>query len=59
MADLIKSADVKVNWRLATKSAVEIGPGDVITCAGKGRLEVKTVNATKKGKWSVEMVRYL
>lgn len=59
MADMIKSADVRVNWRPATKPAVDVGPGDVISCAGKGRLEVKTVTATKKGKWSVQMVRYL
>ena len=33
--------------------------GDVISVAGKGRVEVKQASMTKKGKDSVQMVRYL
>jgi RNA-binding protein YlmH len=31
--------------------------GDVVSCAGKGRLEVGEVSETKKGKFAVELAR--
>lgn len=51
--------DVRVNWRSGAKPSAEVKAGDVISVAGKGRLEVKGAAATKKGKYSVQMVRYL
>jgi RNA-binding protein YlmH len=33
--------------------------GDVISLRGKGRVEVGDVGETKKGKFQVELVRYL
>ncbi|EFN54575.1 hypothetical protein CHLNCDRAFT_35967 [Chlorella variabilis] len=59
MADLIKAGDVRVNWRAAGKASAEVQAGDVVSVAGKGRLEVKAAAMTKKGKHSVQMVRYL
>ena len=59
MTDMIKGGDVKVNWKSGTKPSVEVAAGDVISCAGKGRVEVKGITQTKKGKYSVEMVRYV
>lgn len=53
------AGDVRVNWRSGAKPSVEVKAGDMISCAGKGRLEVKAATLTKKGKWSVQMVRYL
>lgn len=46
----------RVNWRPAKASAV-LKPGDVVSCAGKGRLEVGEVSETKKGKHAVELAR--
>lgn len=59
MMDLIKAGDVRVNWKQGAKGSVEVGPGDVITCSGKGRLEVKGVTQTKKGKYAVQLVRFM
>jgi RNA-binding protein YlmH len=59
MSDLIKGGDVRVNWRAAGKASVEVKAGDVISVAGKGRLEVREVGTTKKDKFVVDMVRYV
>eukprot|EP00878_Enallax_costatus_P021451 GHUV01022704.1.p1 GENE.GHUV01022704.1~~GHUV01022704.1.p1 ORF type:complete len:260 (+),score=77.30 GHUV01022704.1:247-1026(+) len=59
MADLIKSGDVKLNWRPVSKASVEVKEGDVVSCAGKGRLEISSITTTKKGKFAVSMVRFV
>ena len=53
------AGDVRVNWRGAGKASAEVKAGDMISVAGKGRVEVKEAALTKKGKYSVQMVRYL
>lgn len=55
----VAAGDVRVNWRSGAKPSSEVKAGDVISVAGKGRLEVKAASMTKKGKHSVQMVRYL
>ena len=35
MADMIKSGDVRVNWRSVSKPSIEVKEGDVISCAGE------------------------
>lgn len=59
MADLIKAGDVRVNWRAATKTSLELKEGDVISCAGRGRVELRSVAPTKKERWAVTMMRYV
>lgn len=59
MLDLVKAGDVRVNWRAGAKPSMEVQAGDIISCAGKGRLEVKSVTTTKKDKFAVQLVRYL
>lgn len=59
MGDLIKGGDVKLNWRPTAKPSLEVKEGDVVSCAGKGRLEIVAVNRTKKEKYAVSMVRYV
>lgn len=56
LTDLIKKGDVRVNWRPAKASAV-LKPGDIVSCAGKGRLEIEGVERTAKGKYRVELAR--
>eukprot|EP00884_Botryococcus_braunii_P017807 jgi/Botrbrau1/470/Bobra.110_2s0108.2 len=58
MLDLIKNGDVKVNWR-QMKADCSVAPGDVISCRGKGRVEIISSSMTKKGRHAVEMVRYV
>eukprot|EP00775_Hariotina_reticulata_P014407 gene14407-14513_t len=59
MTDLIKGGDVRLNWRPAGKASSEVKQGDVVSVSGRGRLEVKEVSFTKKGKYVVNMVRYV
>lgn len=33
--------------------------GDIISLRGKGRVEVGEVNLTKKGRYNMELTRYL
>lgn len=48
----------RVNWKPAKASAL-VKSGDVISCAGKGRCEVGEISETKKGRFAIELVRYL
>ena len=57
MTDLIRGGDVRLNWKGGAKPSAEVGAGDTISVAGKGRLEVVAAELTKKGKWVVEMRR--
>jgi RNA-binding protein YlmH len=57
LADLIRGGDVRLNWRPVSKPSVEVGAGDVVSVAGKGRLEVLEVTETKKGKFAIAMER--
>jgi RNA-binding protein YlmH len=59
MADLIKSGDVRLNWREVKKPSVEVKEGDVVSCAGKGRVTIKSVAENKKGKFVVKYERLL
>ncbi len=38
---------------------MELSKGDIVSCAGKGRLEIVDVIVTKKGKYAVDIVRYV
>lgn len=58
LTDLCKAGDVRLNWRPAKPSA-ECKSGDVISLSGKGRVEVREVATTARGKYRVSMVRYL
>lgn len=59
MTDMIKAGDVRVNWKGGVKASESVAAGDMISCAGKGRVEVKAIGETKKGKFAVELVRYV
>lgn len=59
MSDLVKSGDVRLNWKTCSKASIEVRDGDLISCSGKGRLKVRNVTMTKKGKYNIEMTRYL
>ena len=57
MNDMVKGGDVRVNWKPCTKPSIEVKAGDVISCTGKGRLQINDINQNKKGKFVVEMTR--
>ncbi|MBA0783636.1 hypothetical protein Gotri_001321, partial [Gossypium trilobum] len=64
LVNLISNGDVRVNWTTVTKNGTTLKTGDIVSVSGKGRLKVSEcsigeINSTKKGKFSVELIRYL
>lgn len=59
LADLISAGNVRVNWKEVTKNGFIVKSGDIISVKQKGRLEVGQINTTNKGKYYVELLRYL
>ncbi|KAL1817886.1 hypothetical protein DCAR_0522378 [Daucus carota subsp. sativus] len=59
LVDLISNGDVRVNWASVSKNNTTIKTGDMISVSGKGRLKIGEINSTKKGKFAVELIRYL
>ncbi|KAF4386617.1 hypothetical protein F8388_006572 [Cannabis sativa] len=59
LVDLISNGDVRVNWSPITKNGTTLKTGDVVSVSGKGRLKIGEINSTKKGKFAVELIRYL
>lgn len=59
LVDLISSGDVRVNWTQITKNGTILKTGDIVSVSGKGRLKIGEINSTKKGKYAVELIRYV
>lgn len=59
MTDMVKAGDVRVNWRPVTRASQELKEGDVVACSGKGRIEIKRIERTKKDKFAVSIMRYV
>ncbi|XP_071730134.1 uncharacterized protein [Rutidosis leptorrhynchoides] len=59
LVGMISDGDVRVNWMTVTKNNTTIRSGDMISVSGKGRLKIGEVNETKKGKFAVELIRFL
>lgn len=59
LVDLISKGDVRVNWNTALKNGAILRTGDVVSVSGLGKLKIGEINTTKKGKYSVELIRYL
>ena len=48
----------RLNWKDAKSSSL-VKTGDIISCAGKGRCEVKAIEMTKKERYAVQILRYV
>jgi len=59
MVDLINAGDVRINWKEITQSSHQVQPDDLIAIRGKGRLEVGEMSVTKKGRYRVQLTRYI
>ncbi|CAM9844609.1 unnamed protein product [Choristocarpus tenellus] len=57
MLAMVKSGLVLINWKQANSGSSEVKAGDVITVRGKGRIEVVSVQVTKKGRYKVDLTR--
>eukprot|EP00798_Chlamydomonas_sp_ICE-L_P023632 gene23632-9161_t len=58
MSDLVKGGDVRVNWRSVSKPSIELQQGDLVSCSGKGRLQIVSVSKTKKDRYAVTYKRF-
>ncbi|XP_068667042.1 uncharacterized protein [Aristolochia californica] len=59
LVDLISKGDVKINWVSVTKNGATLRTGDIVSVRGKGRLKIGEINTTKKGRYAVELIKYL
>ncbi|XVF04233.1 hypothetical protein REPUB_Repub05bG0064700 [Reevesia pubescens] len=59
LVNLISNGDVRVNWTTVTKNGTTLKTGDIVSVSGKGRLKIGEINNTRKGKFAVELIRYL
>ena len=60
VAELIKSAKVKVNWRQISQPSFQLKAGDVVSVRGKGRVElVETGAETKKGRVRITVKKFV
>lgn len=60
IASVIKAEQVKVNWQPVKSPAAAVKEGDVISIAGRGRLEVEKVGGeSRKGRLHLVVKKYL
>lgn len=59
MVDLINSGDVRVNWKSISQASHSLNSGDLVAIRGKGRLEVGDITVTKKGRYRINLTRYI
>lgn len=59
LAELISAGNVRVNWKEVTKNGFTVKSGDIISVNQKGRVEVGEINTTRKGRYAVELLRYI
>ncbi|MFS8924094.1 photosystem II S4 domain protein, partial [Synechococcus sp. B60.1] len=59
MVEEIQRGEVRVNWKPITQASYTVGPQDWIAIRGRGRLQIEEVAETKKGRFRIQMKRYL
>ncbi|XP_018850653.1 putative RNA-binding protein YlmH isoform X3 [Juglans regia] len=59
LVDSISKGEVRVNWSPVSKNNTILRTGDVVSVSGRGRLKVGEIKTTRKGKFEVELIRYL
>ncbi|XP_028792988.1 putative RNA-binding protein YlmH isoform X2 [Neltuma alba] len=59
LVDLISDGAVRVNWVPVSTKGATLKSGDIVSVSGRGRLKIGEINSTKKGKFAVELIRYL
>lgn len=59
MASMISNGDVRLNWATVMKNNTTVKTGDMVSVSGKGRLKIGEISSTRKGKFGVELIRFL
>jgi len=55
----IQAGHVRLNWRAVRKPSAEVREGDVLSVDGRGRVEVRRVGETARGRFALELARLL
>uniref|UniRef100_A0A7N0RFI3 RNA-binding S4 domain-containing protein n=1 Tax=Kalanchoe fedtschenkoi TaxID=63787 RepID=A0A7N0RFI3_KALFE len=59
LGNLISSGDVRVNWTTVTKNGFPLKTGDIVSVSGLGRIQIGEINQTRKGKFAIEIMKFL
>ncbi|KAL2614083.1 hypothetical protein R1flu_025775 [Riccia fluitans] len=59
LQDSISGGSLFINWKEVNKGGATLKSGDVVSLRGKGRIEIGEISVTKKGRYAVEILRYL
>ena len=54
----IVKGNVKLNYNVCEKKNATVGQGDMISCRGRGRVEVKEILEQQNDRYRIELVRY-
>lgn len=58
MGEDIVKGNVKLNYNVCEKKNATVGQGDMISCRGRGRVEVKEILEQQNDRYRIELVRY-
>jgi len=58
MGEDIAKGNVKLNYNVCEKKNATVGEGDMISCRGRGRVEVKEILEQQNDRYRIELVRY-
>ncbi|CAM8992202.1 unnamed protein product [Rhodiola kirilowii] len=59
LGNLISSGDVRVNWSTVTKNGFPLKTGDIVSVSGLGRIQIGEINETRKGKFAIEIIKFI
>eukprot|EP00262_Sarcandra_glabra_P008999 TRINITY_DN22974_c0_g1_i1.p1 TRINITY_DN22974_c0_g1~~TRINITY_DN22974_c0_g1_i1.p1 ORF type:complete len:310 (+),score=62.02 TRINITY_DN22974_c0_g1_i1:131-1060(+) len=59
LVTLLSNGEVRVNWVPVTKNGTTLKTGDIVSVSGKGRLKIGDITTTRKGKFAVDLIRFL
>jgi photosystem II S4 domain protein len=57
MAELIRQGSVRINWQPITSPSRLLVAGDRVQLEGRGELRLEAVQATKRDRWRIALVR--
>jgi RNA-binding protein YlmH len=57
IAELIRQGSVRVNWQPISSPSRLLVAGDRVQLEGRGELQLEAVQATKRERWRIELVR--
>ncbi|KAK4576774.1 hypothetical protein RGQ29_027351 [Quercus rubra] len=59
LVDSVSKGELRINWIPVSKNNTTLKTGDIVSVSGRGRLKIGEIRPTRKGKFEVELIRYL